>query len=177
MRGPLLLLPLLLAGCSCQPDPPHPGRLDRPAPDALASASSADETASTDPVQAPGAADTAAVAAGAAPPSDVVRTYVTSLPTADRGVSSGFWLHPSAAGSAGDGALRALRDVRTLRVSTGQPVARDERHPSALIEVPVEIRVQTDQSRLHFRGWYRLVPDAEGAQWKLQAASVRPVLE
>lgn len=179
MRRPLMLLPLLLAGCSCQPDPPHADPVERGGPvTATATAApqahdSADDTA----VAAAPERAASAVAEGAERPSEVVRAYVTSLSSANRSVSDGYWLHAPSAASAGDGALRALQDVRALRVASGRPVPRDNREPSELIEVPVEVRVETAQGRLHFRGWYRLVPDADRLVWKLQSASVQPVLD
>jgi len=177
MRGPLMLLPLLLAGCSCQPDPPD-AAVDEQAGQTVVRAAPAHADAPDRTAEAAAAdARSGRLSADEVRPADVVRSYVTSLTQPDRRASDVFWLHPPAPGAAGDGALRALREVRTLRVTTGRPMPRDGGEPAALLEVPVDIRVETDAGRLRFSGWYRLVPDPERKQWKLHAASVQPVLD
>lgn len=177
MRGPLMLLPLLLAGCSCQPDPPDAAAAGQEAPRVGRSTPvSADTPERRAEAPAPDPS-VGAVAAAAMRPSEVVRGYVISLLHDDRRASDAYWLHAPAPTAAGDGALRALRDVRTLRVATGRPVARNGGEPATLIEVPVTVRVVTDAGHLRYSGWYRLVPDPERQQWKLHAASVQPVLD
>lgn len=176
MRGALLLLPLLMAGCSCHRDPTTAEA------EASASAAAREDAATKPP--APGAdggmaasAGTEAVTPGALPPAQVVRAYVSALPAGDRQRLDRYWLHPPAGRSADDATLRALQNIVTLRVQTDRPVPRDDLRPSRLIEVPVDIRVVTADSRLRFRGWYRVVPDSQGQQWKLHAAQVQPVLD
>jgi len=118
-----------------------------------------------------------AVTGNAPDPGSVVRSYASQLPRHDRALLDASWQMPPPAGRADDAALRELNDIITLRVNTGTAVARDQQHPSRLIEVPVRVRAVTGQGTLHYTGWYRLVPDPEGTAWLIQSAHVQPVLD
>ncbi len=169
MRRLYWLLPLLMVACSCQRAP-----VAEPAADA--------GTKSPTPPSAAAVADVpldalSAVVAGAADPGTVVRDYLSRLPGGDAAALDAVWQVPPPAGRADDAALRGLRDIISLRVNTGTAVARDQQHPSRLIEVPVRVRVATVGGTLRFTGWYRLVPDAGDSAWRIQSAQVHPVLD
>jgi|GEM_PF-1165847 len=176
-------LPCLLALTACQPStPPAPvvDAAERDAP-ALPGQRGA-RVAPHAPARATEAPDetrlTAAVSPGALSPGNVVRRYVTAVLQDDTAAMDRYWQLPTRGGRpADDAALHALRQVRTLRVTADTPVPRDERQPSALLEVPVRIHAVTAQGDYTFRGWYRLVPDRDRSAWLIQSAQLQPVLD
>ncbi|MET4616986.1 hypothetical protein ABIA71_002566 [Stenotrophomonas sp. 2619] len=183
MRRAVILLPLLLlGGCSCQrhsddsSTPPAPPAADAPA------VAATDDTPATALAAAPVAA-LSAVAAGADDESTVVRDYVNALMRGDRATADAFWSGGQPASRADDAVLRRLADhpeqadVRSLRMDSELPIARDEAQPSRLRDVPVRIRVVTGERTLRFQGWYRLQPRADGSGWEIHGASLQPVLD
>ena len=178
MRGFLLLIaPLVLLGCS------------RPAPQPEPAMAPAGSTAST---KAPSAADAdaaalqppaidplfAAVAAGAESPSIMLNRYVIALLNRNRTASDAAWAIPPAdPHRADDAALRQLQDLRTLRLDSDTPLARDGQQPPRLLEVPVRIRAVTAQGTFRFGGWYRVQPSSDGRAWQIQSAQLRPTLD
>lgn len=176
MRRVVMLLPLLFGGCSCQPDPvagsaPTGTAADTAVlPDADAPAASEPETAT------PVAATLSAVAPGAPDEVATVHEYIYSLLATDRGASDGYWTGGSAGPRPDDQLLRVIPDLRNLRVKTSLPVARDDRQPSHLIEVPVHIRATAGHSTLIFTGWYRLQPRPDASAWEIHSASLQPVV-
>lgn len=184
MRRAVFLLPLLLfGGCSCQRHADDTGAA--PVPPAAAAAG---EPAPLDPardaalVPAPVAALTA-VAADADDEGTVVRDYFNALMRGDRTTADAFWNGGQPAARADDAVLRRLAeqpgqaDVRSLRMDSEAPIARDDAQPSRLREVPVRIRVVTGERTLRFEGWYRLQPRADGSGWEIHGASLQPVLD
>jgi len=183
MRRAVILLPLLLlGGCSCQrhsddsSTPPAPPAADAPA------VAATDDTPATALAATPVAA-LSAVAAGADDESTVVRDYVNALMRGDRATADAFWSGGQPASRADDAVLRRLADhpeqadVRSLRMDSELPIARDDAQPSRLRDVPVRIRVVTGERTLRFQGWYRLQPRADGSGWEIHGASLQPVLD
>jgi hypothetical protein len=119
----------------------------------------------------------AAVAADAPDPGAVVRTYAGHLLRRELDKADASWMIAPRPGRADDAALRALRDVRDLRVTTEPPLPRDQQHPTHLVEVPVRVRVLTSTSTLRYNGWYRLVPDPQRSAWLIQSANLQPALD
>ncbi|MCF7749683.1 hypothetical protein KQ945_02910 [Bacillus subtilis subsp. subtilis] len=183
MRRAVILLPLLLlGGCSCQRHADD----DRPA---SAPARSDADAQAPERVEVPAATVAAvalptlsAVAAGADDESTVVRHYLNALMRGDRAAADASWSGGQPASRADDALLRRLADqpgaagVRSLRIDSDLPIARDAAQPSRLREVPVRISVITADATLHFQGWYRLQPRADGSGWEIQGASLHPVM-
>ncbi|OBU69828.1 hypothetical protein A9K58_03925 [Stenotrophomonas maltophilia] len=178
----LLVVPWMLTGCS-GPTPPDAAAV--PAVTATEALPVEATTApSTDEVPAPASsapsADTlyAAVAADADPPSVVLNRYVAALLNRDRSASDAAWaIPPGDPRHADDAALRQLQDLRTLRLRSEVPVARDDLQPPRLLEVPVQVRAVTATGTLHFGGWYRVQPSTDGRRWQIQSAQLRPTLD
>lgn len=174
MRGAgwLLLMLMLLGACQRVADAP-------PAADVAVAGQPTD--AAPAGTSAVGDADAlpllAAVAADAPDPGAVVRTYAGHLLRRDFDKADASWMVAPPPGRADDAALRLLRDVRDLRISTEPPQARDQQRPTHLIEVPVRVRVLTATTTLRYSGWYRLVPDPQRNGWLIQAARLQPVLD
>jgi hypothetical protein len=176
MRRILFLLPLLMAGCSCQPESSR-APAGNPAPSEMP------ESDPSDPPMATGSiaddSDVAAsrsVAAGALDEGAVVRKYLYALLGSDRTTSDSYWRGGSTGSRPDDQVLRVLPQLKSLRVDTAQPVARDTEQPSRLREVPVKVRALTAEGTLHYQGWYRLEPRADGSGWEITGASLQPVL-
>lgn len=176
MRRVVILLPLLLGGCSCQPESARTPD-DRPAPmdvsDAgVAAARAAEAEAGSGLPSTP----PSAVAPDAASEPVVIRNYVNVLLRPDRTLSDAFWRGGTAGSHPDDQVLRAIPNLRTLRVDTASPIARDTAVPSRLREVPVRVRAVTAEDILYYDGWYRLEPRADGSGWEITGASLQPVL-
>ncbi|PTT65345.1 hypothetical protein, partial [Stenotrophomonas sp. HMWF003] len=147
MRRAVILLPLLLGGCSCERHPAAdaPGAAATAA-SGTAGAEAADSTdAATVAPLAP--APLSAVAAGAEDEGIVVRHYLNALARGDHAAADAFWSGGRTASHADDAVLRQLLSqpepsrVLSLRMDTEVPIARDQAQPSRLREVPVLIRV------------------------------------
>ncbi len=183
MRRAVILLPLLLGGCSCER---HPAA---DAPGAAATAASgtagAEATGSTGAATvAPlGPAPLSAVAAGAEDEGIVVRHYLNALARGDHAAADAFWSGGRTASHADDAVLRQLLSqpepsrVLSLRMDTEVPIARDQAQPSRLREVPVRIRVMTADGPLRYQGGYRLQPRPDASGWEIHGASLQPVLD
>ena len=174
MRRVLILLPLLLGGCSCQRQNDTEvsrGPATAAAQDA-APAAAQEDTAAADrvPLDALAALDPAADTE-----SSTVRLYVTALLQGNREAVARYW-HNDPGPRPDDRVLRELPNVTTLRIETYAPIARDTAVPSRLREVPITIRANTSQGTLRFTGWYRLVPAADHSGWQIHSASIQPVL-
>lgn len=170
MRRAMFLLPLLLGGCSCQRDTSQ----DRPP--AHASADAAQDTASDRTLADIPVPVLGAVAAGADSEGKVVRQYLNAVMRGDRSAADAYWSGSHSASGA-DAALRDLPGLRTLRVDTDLPIARDDQTPSRLREVPVSIRAATHDGVQRYTGWYRLRPKPDGSGWEIYAATLQPVLD
>lgn len=176
MRRTLFLIaPLVLLGCSrptAQPDvAPAPSPASAGAQAVAGTNAASLQTATIDPLFA-------AVAADAEPPSVMLNRYVIALLNRDRSASDAAWAIPPAdPHRADDAAIRQLQDLRTLRLDSGTPLARDGRQPSRLLEVPVRLRATTARGTFRFGGWYRVQPSPDGRAWQIQSAQLRPTLD
>ncbi|MBH1434115.1 hypothetical protein I5U42_22745 [Stenotrophomonas maltophilia] len=180
MRSYLLLIsPLVLLGCSRTAPTPDPA----PAPAHAAATAAARmqpmASTATSALQPPKVDPLfAAVAADAETPSVMLNRYVIALLNRNRSASDAAWAFPPAdPRHADDAALRQLQDLRTLRLDSGIPIARDDQQPPRLLEVPVRIRAVTLQGTFRFGGWYRVQPSGDGRGWQIQSAQLRPTLD
>lgn len=178
MRRTLFLIaPLVLLGCSRPTAQPEVAPVPAPASadaQAVADTDAAPlQRATIDPLFAAVAAD-----ADAEPPSVMLNRYVIALLNRNRSASDAAWaIPPVDPHRADDAAIRQLQDLRTLRLDSGTPLARDGRQPSRLLEVPVRLRATTAQGTFRFRGWYRVQPSPDGRAWQIQSAQLRPTLD
>ncbi len=176
MRRMLFLLPLLLGGCSCQPESARTADVpdNRPPPQDVSEAGVAalrEAEARNQPARPP-----SAVAADAVDEPTLIRNYVNVLLRPDRSLSDAFWRGGSAGPQPDDQLLRAIPNLRAMRVDTAPPIARDTVQPSRLREVPVRVRAVTTDATFYYDGWYRLEPRADGSGWEITGASLQPVL-
>lgn len=176
----LLIAPLVLLGCSRPAAQTNVETAPAPVAAAAAAAAAADIHTGPDPaaLQASDVPLLSAVADSAEPPSTMLNRYVAALLNRDRAASNAAWtIPPSDPRHADDAALRQLRDLRTLRLHSDTPIARDDRQPPRLLEVPVQIRAVTANGTFRFGGWYRVQPSSDGSAWQIQSAQLRPMLD
>lgn len=175
---PLLIAPWVLPGCSRPaaeqpanaPTRPRTLRPLRPPTRRLARRHAA--------LQASEIPLLAAVDDGAEPPSTMLNRYVAALLNRDRAASDAAWtIPPGDPRRADDAALRQLQDLRTLRLHSDPPIARDDRQPPQLLEVPVQVRAVTANGTFRFSGWYRVQPSRDGSAWQIHSAQLRPTLD
>lgn len=174
MRRVLILLPLLLGGCSCQPESARTPD-NRPPPQDVSEAGIAAARA-TEASSGAASAPPGAVAPDAVSEPALIRNYINVLLRPERTLSDAFWRGGTAGVRPDDQVLRAIPNLRTLRVDTATPIARDTAKPSRLREVPVRVRAVTADDILYYDGWYRLEPRADGSGWEITGASLQPVL-
>ncbi|HGM5046864.1 TPA: hypothetical protein ACKPZV_004102 [Stenotrophomonas maltophilia] len=179
MRGILFLIaPLVLLGCSRPAAQTTDGIAAASAPVAATAAADTGTAPDSAALQASDVPLLSAVADGAEPPSTMLNRYVAALLNRDRGASDAAWaIPPGDPRHADDAALRQLQDLRTLRLHSDTPIARDERQPPQLLEVPVQIRAVTAHGTFRFGGWYRVQPSSDGSAWQIQSAQLRPTLD
>ncbi|MBW8775251.1 MAG: hypothetical protein JF596_09435 [Stenotrophomonas sp.] len=171
-----LIAPVVLLGCS---RPAAQATADIPAaPAPVAAAADASPGPDRAALQASEMPLLSAVADGAEPPSTMLNRYVAALLNRDRAASDAAWTIPAGdPRHADDAALRQLQDLRTLRLHSDTPIARDDRQPPQLLEVPVQIRAVTANGTFRFGGWYRVQPSSDGNAWQIQSAQLRPMLD
>lgn len=178
-RQLLLVVPLLLLGCSRPATTQDPA--GKPATATATDAGSATARVEADPpvLQAPAVAPLfAAVDADAEAPAALLDRYVMALLNRDRATADAAWTFPpSDDARADDAALRQLEGVRSMRLSTELPIARDGQQPPRLLEVPVQVRALTANGTFRFGGWYRVQPSTDGRAWQIQSAQLRPALD
>lgn len=177
MRRVVFLLPLLFAGCSCQPDPPPAAPPAVAEPTGTTAAAADADAPGSDGLAAVPVPELSAVAAGATDESTTVHEYIFSLLGNDRSRSDAYWTGGRTSTRPDDAVLRTIPDLRNLRVKTSAPIPRDNKQPSHLLEVPVNIRAMTGQGTLNFEGWYRLQPRPDASGWEIQSASLHPVVK
>lgn len=177
----ILLAPLVLLACSRPPSQSDPADAT-PSATAEVAARTKSQTAAEGDAPAVQAIDVdplfAAVAAEAELPAGMLNAYVMALLNRDRKAVDAAWTFPpSDARRADDAALRQLTDVRSLRLTSELPIARDGHQPPQLLEVPVQIRAVTPEGTFRFGGWYRVQPRADRRAWQIQSAQLRPTLD
>ncbi|WP_225764396.1 hypothetical protein [Stenotrophomonas sp. Marseille-Q4652] len=174
-RWPLLIL-VLLAACS-QGTPTHSDAgLSLTSPDA-ASDPAGDPTARTsgsDPQI--GQPSPAAHEARTAAASNLHR-YLQLLVQGDRRGSDAFWSGGKPPPQPDDAVLRAMTDIRTLRVDNQAAIALDQEDPPRSLEIPVRLRLGTSQGNRILLGWYRMRPRVDGTGWEITSASLQPAID
>lgn len=176
MRRVVFLLPLLFAGCSCQPDPAADGDRSAAAPTDVSAAAPDASPSGQDGIAAMAPPALSAVAADAPSETTTVRNYVIALLGSDRSASDAYWSGGTTGARPDDAVLRTIPQLRNLRVDADPPVARDTAQPSRLREVPVRIRAITAEGTFNYHGWYRLQPRPDASGWEIQSASLQPTL-
>lgn len=165
----LVAIALPLAWYSCQRDPGTQAAAPEPV-----------ESTATHAVSADTAADASAQAAAAAASSTAVSTlhaYLGALPGPDRARADAYWAGTGPGERPGDAALRAITDLRSMRIQNEAPVALDRQSPPRAYEIPVDLRLDTDTGPGRMQGSYRLRARVDGQGWEITSASLQPALD
>lgn len=162
---------LLLVNCSCQRDAPAQRAAVDQTP-ALTPTADAPHSAESDAPDAAGAHARGQAMRGA---TAVVHEYIGVLLN-DPEAAAQFWSGQQFPPRRDDAALQALAGVRNLRIDNDAGIALDDAQPPQAIEIPVRIRVTTDEGLTQLRGWYRVRPRIGADSWEITSASLQPVL-
>lgn len=181
MRLPIspLLVPALLAlgfvGCSCQRDS---DRGSDAAP-ADAAAVATDAPVAPDPAEAQRAARLQQQRERAF--TDAVSTlhgYLQRVGSGDQAGADKFWGYQRKPAGGEESDLRALRNLRGLRIENKVPEPLDQEPVPELLRIPVELRatLANGESR-RYKGWYRLRRNQVEQRWELTGALVAVTLQ
>jgi hypothetical protein len=166
----LVLVALLMGGCSCsrQPDPEHAPQATTPEQTAAA-ADSVDS--------APTSAETQAVEIQARGMTEAVSTlhaYLTIVAGKDWKKADAYWSGGKPPPRADDYAVRGIEDLSSMRIKNEEPRPLDQEFPTKYIEIPVSLRVRKDTGTYDIKGWYRLQRKAADDGWEIASASLQP---
>ncbi|SEL77410.1 hypothetical protein SAMN05428989_2482 [Pseudoxanthomonas sp. GM95] len=170
----LLLLSLLVGGCSCsrKPDPKT----------TIASTATLPPAPTPDPAEVAAAQRVEAMreeqrsnfheAAG------TLHRYLGALAAGDLSVADTLWVGGQPPPAPDDAALRALgRYSAHINTDTPKPLDPDE-FPSRALEIPVRLRLSDAQGNVQrWDGWYRLRRKIGNDGWEISTASMRPQID
>jgi len=176
MRRSLMLLPLLLGGCSCQRAADDAGR-SQAGTQSTAQSARDDARRSQQALRSATVAALQSVDADADKPDRVIRNYVDALLKGSAQASDAFWSGGQRPPRADDDLLRDMRDIRAVRVDIEPPYALDPEQAPDLLQANVRVRVTSSEGVHRFSGYYRLQPAADGSAWQLYAVSLHAVLD
>lgn len=171
------LFSLLLVSCSCHRTPPQADTEAATTPSASATvpASSA-PSASTDTATPSAAISSPGGSTVPRQASAVVHEYVATLLN-DRESAGRFWAGERLPPHPDDAVLHDIANIRNLRVDNDAGIALDRETPAQAVEIPVRIRISTEQGPRQLRGWYRVRPRIGSDDWEITSASLQPVLD
>jgi hypothetical protein len=173
---PRLLLPALLvlplAHCSCQRQPaaetPQEIAADATVAAGHETGADADATAAS---RARASADAATRAAS------TLHAYLGALPGSDRSRADAYWAGGKPGTPADDVLLRSLTGLRGMRIENDPPLALDRESPPRAFEIPVRLRLDTEDGLRRAQGAYRLRARVDGQGWEITSASLQPALD
>lgn len=175
MRMTVLALVALMGGCSCERTP------DSQALPAEASAKietslpvAADVPTERDTAAAAARADAAIAAASAV---SSVHAYLGAVAAKDWKKADAFWTGGKPPPQPDDQALRAVQDLRSMRINNERPTSLDQQTPPQALEIPVTLRVRSESGIGELKGWYRLRRTIGGKGWEITSASLQPTLD
>lgn len=101
-----------------------------------------------------------------------LQRYLAALGGDDRAAADAFWAGGKPPRDTHEADLRALHELRGLRIENGMPRALDSESVPLALEIPVELRAGfADAPLRRYRGWYRLRRAVDG-RWEITSASV-----
>ncbi len=106
---------------------------------------------------------------------DSLHRYIAALSAGRYAEADAFWTNGRPEASSNEADLRALKDLRSMRIQNDAPKPLDSESIPAALEIPIELRIGTEgRSARFYRGWYRMRSSnpAQGG-WKITSASVK----
>jgi len=174
MRNWIIGLVALVGGCSCDRTPDaetSPAGIAAPV-DASVHASPAIPVPLDPAVVAAQAKATAASSAVSS-----VHAYLGAVAGKDWKRADAFWTGGKPPPRPDDHALRAVEDLRSMRINNDSPTFLDEEAPPRALEVPVTLRVRSEAGVSELKGWYRLRRRIDSEGWEITSASLQPTLD
>lgn len=173
MRGTILVLvALLIGGCSCsrQPEPETTPRAATPEqPPAVAgTVDSAAVTAASQDAEIQARRMSEAVA--------TLHSYLALVAGKDWDKANAYWSGGKPPPREDDHAMRGVEGLRSMRINNDPPKPLDDESPSKFIEIPVSLRIRKDSGIYEINGWYRLHRKATDDGWEIAAASLQPTM-
>ncbi|SDY69599.1 hypothetical protein SAMN04487939_10551 [Lysobacter sp. yr284] len=174
-----LLIPALLAltfvGCSCQRSADDDGDNGR-TPPAQAPAAQAAATPSAAQLRAQALEQRRLQAYN-----DAVGTlhlYLQRVGAGDRDAADKFWGYQRMPRSSEEGGLRALSNLRGLRIENRTPEPLDREPVPELLRIPVELRATLENGEnRRYTGWYRLRRNQVEQRWELTGVLITAKLQ
>jgi hypothetical protein len=169
----LLALAMLAGSCSCQRDPDADATPPEPA-------AATAEPAQAAPAGSPEAADLEAARRSAALISNAVsglHSYLGAAAAKDWTKADAFWAGGRPPPRPDDYALRAIEDLRSMRINNDRPVPLDQESPPRALEIPVTLRMRREDGTRELKGWYRLRRKIDSDDWEITSASLQPTLD
>jgi len=107
----------------------------------------------------------------------VVHQYLQRVSQREFDQADALWAYRRSPAPGEESGLRALGDVRVMRIDNDPPVPLDEEPIPAAVEVPVRLLATfPDNRQARFSGYYRLRRNPVEGRWELIGASLHPVL-
>ena len=107
----------------------------------------------------------------------VVHQYLQRVSKREFKEADELWAYRRSPAAGEESGLRALGDVRVMRIDNDPPVPMDEEPIPAAVEVPVRLLATfPDNRQARFSGYYRVRRNPVEGRWELIGASLQPVL-
>ena len=107
----------------------------------------------------------------------VVHQYLQRVSKREFEQADELWAYRRSPAAGEESGLRALGDVRVMRIDNDPPVPMDEEPIPAAVEVPVRLLATfPDNRQARFSGYYRVRRNPVEGRWELIGASLQPVL-
>lgn len=169
------LLALAFAGCSCQR---HAGEADARTADPAdaAGATAPQATASAAELQAQALQQQRNRAYGDAV--DTLHRYLQRVGAGDREAADTFWGYQRMPRGSEEADLRALKNLRGLRIENQVPEPLDKEPVPELLRIPVDLRATLENGEnRRYKGWYRLRRNQVEQRWELTGVLVAATLQ
>lgn len=173
MRTMLSLVALLLiASCSCQRNAEQSGEKKAMAETTAPEQGQAPPAQPIQPTETiPPEKATHAQAAS------TLHAYLRAIAAKQWGEADGYWTGGKAPSQPGDASVRAVQDLRSLRIQNGSPKPLDQESPARSIEIPVNLRIGKTTGITEINGWYRMRRKVRADDWEITSASLQPALD
>jgi hypothetical protein len=173
MRGLLLMMiALLLGGCSCQRQADVEAN-PVPATQAAPTQLPADAEVAASVSQDASAKNSANLSQAAS----TLHAYLAVVAGKDWGKADTYWVGGKAPPRPDDYAVRSIEDLGSMRINNQTPEPLDEELPTRAVEIPVTLRLRGKDGIREISGWYRLRRKVGDDGWEITSASMPPSLD
>ncbi|QWF18413.1 hypothetical protein [Lysobacter capsici] len=172
-----LLIPALLAlsfaGCSCQRQPDPDASVAPPAAQTPDDAQTRAQAAAAQRAQAQSQQRLDAMTEAV----DELHQYLQQLGSGKREQADKHWAYQRLPRGNEEADLRALDNLRAIRIENDTPKQLDQEAQPEMLEIPVDLRVSLqDGENRRYKGWYRMKRNPVDRRWELIGVSIAVVL-